>query len=396
MKTRPIALLPAILLSVAPCLPLRAEVIVNSPITLTRRVQVQPIRVKKTTGETATLFGTPAQEIYIKTQVNRIFAQVGIRIDWLPVNDYTNNFAYDGSPSNYYGGGTRPNGDLDVIIANAPVPPKNSDPLVINMFFVEIVPGFGIVAENIANGLANFDYNGIAIQIGNLLPTWEGGRDVAAHVISHEIAHNLGLLHATIANNLMYSGQATSARLITSQRTAIFTNNAGIDGYEFLRTLPPASNYDTWDVANAVPGGPGDDPDGDGLDNIIEFMFGLNPHAFSTLPQPVSGPDGLTWTLPKQAGAVADGIAYQVETTDTLSSWLPAGADSGRSVVLQNDSFALSVRLQPGASGRFMRMNVTIPPAVAGYSLTIVPPSGYQPPARPYSGDSLSADPPGD
>ncbi|HVJ45462.1 MAG TPA: matrixin family metalloprotease, partial [Luteolibacter sp.] len=336
---------------------------------------------------------------------NRIMAQIGVRIDWLPINEYTNDFAFDGSPANYTST-TRPTSHLGTIVTGATTPPKNADPLTLNMFFVEIVPAFNKVEEDIVNGYAYRDSNGIVFQIGDLLPTYQNGRDAVAHILSHEICHNLGLAHSTDQDNLMYSGlNPSSARLTRttnspplppSQKQTILTNDGGIDGYDFLRNLPPSTNYDQWDVANTVPGGPGDDPDGDGLDNIIEFMFGLDPHVFSQLPQPLSDANGLTWTLPKQSGAVSDGIAYQVETSGTLGSWLGAGADGGRSTILQNDSSAMVVRLAPGNTPSFMRLNVTIPATVQGTSITVFPPSDSEPPLPAGPGDSMTVDPPGD
>lgn len=349
-------------------LPAPADVTVNTAQTVTRRVIIQPIRVRKTTGETATTFGTPESERYIKTQINRIWAQVGVRIDWRMMVDYTNNFAFDGSPSDYTSS-TRPSSHLGQIIANAPTPPKSSDATVINMFFIEIVPGFNKLAENYANGHANADANGIAMHVGDVLPTFQNGRDVVAHVIAHEIGHNLGLYHESSgANNLMAQTNATSARLTSTQKTTIFTDHAGTDGYELLKNLPAATQYDQWMVARTTPGRPNEDPDGDGLSNILEFMFDLDPLSPDTLPAPVPSVSGLTWTLPKRSAALTDGIVYSAETSGTLSSWLPAGNDSGRSSILTNSGTLLEVRLNPGADRSFMRLNIQIPSAIAnGY-----------------------------
>jgi hypothetical protein len=383
----------------------RAAVTVNPPQPITHRVQVQPIRVRKTNGETSVTFGTPESEVYIKTQVNRILAQIGVRIDWMPVTEYTNDFAFDGSPSNHTST-PRPTSHLGMIVSGAPTPPKSSDALTLNLFFVEIVPSFNKVPENEVNGYAYRDANGIVFQVGNDLPTFQNGRDAVAHILAHEICHNLGLAHsANGSDNLMAGIGATSARLTNtneplplppSQKQIIFTDKSGIDGFDFLRSLPPSTNYDQWDVANAVPGGPGDDPDGDGLDNIIEFMFGLNPHVHSKLPQPVADVNGLTWTLPKQSGAVADGIVYQVETSGNLGVWLPAGSDGGRSAILQNDPSATIVRLLPGNNPAFMRLNVTIPNAVRGAQVTLFPKDQPQPPLPEEQGDSLIVPPPQD
>ena len=103
--------------------PAAAEVVVQPAVPITHRVQIQPIRVRTTGGAVATTFGNETQSTYILQQINRIWAQVGVRIDWLPFNDYTNNFAYQGT-----GSGARPQADLDTIIDNAGAPPKGCYP----------------------------------------------------------------------------------------------------------------------------------------------------------------------------------------------------------------------------------------------------------------------------
>lgn len=373
-----------------------AEVVVEPAQPLTHRVQVQPIRVKKTTGETAATFGDAAAETYIKQQINRIYAQIGVRIDWLPVNEYTNDFAYDGSPGNY-NSASRPSSHLDTIINSAGIPPKSSNAIVLNMFFIEIVPFFSKTAENVANGYAYLDANGSTMQVGTDLLAWGGSaHDVIARVIAHELGHNLGLDHYTLDSaNLMASGGSTG-RLVASQKTTVFTNNAGTDGFDFLQALPPPTNYSTWASNQNVTGPPDGDDDLDGVKNIIEFMFQTPPKASSQLPQPVAAANGLTWTLPKHAPAVADGIVYRVTTSDALVSWLPAGSDSGRSTVLQNDASALVVRLLSGGSRRFMRLDIQIPANIAAAeAATFIPAqTPLEPPQHAGPGDIMTFTPP--
>lgn len=342
----------------------KADVVVNSPISLTHRVQIQPIRVHKTTGQAAATFGTTSAETYIKNQINRIWAQAGVRIDWLPINEYTSNSAYDGSPADY-STTARPQSQLSTMVSAAGMPPKSSNGIVINLFFVGIVPGFPQTTDNTANGLAFVDSNGVNAWVGPNLLTFTSGMDVIASVLAHEIGHNLGLNHAADGGDNLMSPGGTSSRLTPAQRTTVFTNSGGVDGFDFLQPLPMPSQYSQWAAAQSVTGSPADDDDRDGIPNVVEFMLNLNPRSFSTLPAPVAGPSGLIWTLAKQPAALTDGLVYQVKTSSNLASWLNAGVAGSGSTVIQNTTSTLVVRLDPGLPGRFMRLEVSIPVELA-------------------------------
>lgn len=99
-----------------------------------------------------------------------------------------------------------------------------------------------------------------------------------------------------------------------------------------IRIVPPG--FASWmdNFHPTLEGGPGGDDDRDGIANVIEFAFGLNPlrpDSSSTLPQPIFGPAAATVAftpLPTQPELV-----HTLEWSRNLASWQPANgvADGG-------------------------------------------------------------------
>lgn len=226
-----------------------AALIVNPSQTITQRVTVQIIQTQlgpPASGSPANLFGNATERAEIESMIDTIWAQAGIDVQFLPTtNLYVDTFAYEGTAGN---NNPRPGSDLATIVtqgANAGV--ANPNPLVINMYFVNIVPGFSFTTQNTVNGLAFVGGNGIAAFVGSNLPGFLGGREAIASVIAHEIGHNLGLSHLVESENLMQgSGSANQGeRLNAAQILAALNSPLSTD----ITTVPEPSTWVTCAVA---------------------------------------------------------------------------------------------------------------------------------------------------
>jgi autotransporter-associated beta strand protein len=127
-------------------------------------------------------------------------------------------------------------------------------------------------------------------------------------------------------------------------------------------TTGPASSggYAGWQLANTTTGAPGDDHDGDGVDNGTEYFLGGSAitTGFTALPGVTNtgGTFSVIWTKAATYNGTY-GNGFVVETSDTLAegSWITE--TSGGNVVVTGDEVKYTF---PAGIQRFARLKVTV------------------------------------
>jgi hypothetical protein len=161
------------------------------------------------------------------------------------------------------------------------------------------------------------------------------------------------------------SGTYSIESVVTSDSGAyklVATNSLGSDTSDVVSvTVGSASAYQSWASAQGLSSGVNDgatqDPDGDGVSNLLEFALGGNPLAANSAILPVVARSGanLTLTFDIKTAAKTDYTIGAESTTDLATSWSAVTHGVGGATVVETT-----------VDGSTDRIVVTVPAPAAG------------------------------
>lgn len=180
-----------------------------------------------------------------------------------------------------------------------------------------------------------------------------------AYLFSHDGFHPTTTVQATIAQQVQQA--------FMSKWPALYGTSLPLTDREVVKDvlgLPVSKGFDDYMVASGVPSGQRgttDDPDGDGLKNIVEFaLAGQHPMQRAAdaglQPQTAGSNATLTW-MPRFDSNIYAAISCEQSTT--LSGWtdVPAGQ-----IMVNPDGTVTATVPQPVSGPLFLRLKVTVTP----------------------------------
>ena len=187
---------------------------------------------------------------------------------------------------------------------------------------------------------------------GSPTPTYQWYRN--EEPISGATSATYTVLEASSAN-------AGSYKVVATNAVGSATSNAVV-----VTVGSAATPYETWSSAQGLTGannGATQDPDGDGVVNLLEFALGGNPLSATSAPLPVVARSGanLTFTYDVETAAAGE-FAITAQSSADLATWSAVVHGSGGATIsttaLDADTNRVVVTMPVSSARLFVRLHV--------------------------------------
>lgn len=122
--------------------------------------------------------------------------------------------------------------------------------------------------------------------------------------------------------------------------------------------IAPGERFDAWALQNSV-SNPLSDDDGDGLSNLLEYAFGLDPHSADQRSLMRMSPSGSAYTLTYELDVNRTDIDVVLQKSIDLQTWTSVETVSGTSVLGMQSHYAT---MNTDGAQMFHRLQVTPKP----------------------------------
>lgn len=162
-----------------------------------------------------------------------------------------------------------------------------------------------------------------------------------------------------------------AATLAFGEATQVILGAAVPGGAASVSLARSGRSYAVWSEAAFSPGetrtAAGDDPDGDGVANLVEFFAGSSPLVPNQVPVAVGmeSSGGQRWlVLTIDQSPWAQGVAVEIQTSTDLASWLPVAdtSISGDGAALWKQAGRVAAPAPGGSERRYLRAVVRTAP----------------------------------
>jgi fibronectin-binding autotransporter adhesin len=162
----------------------------------------------------------------------------------------------------------------------------------------------------------------------------------------------------------IFAGKAEGS-VFTASGYPWIISYAGGSGNDLVLTIATAQQAWRYQhfgtIANSGTAADTFDANGDGEQNLMEFATGQDPHA-ATLTRTTLVPNGATleFTYTRANAALADGVIFTVQHSDTLAPGSWSGAGVTEQILSDNDTVqTVLASVAEGTGKRFLRLRVT-------------------------------------
>jgi hypothetical protein len=173
-----------------------------------------------------------------------------------------------------------------------------------------------------------------------------------------------GATASTYSISGLSEASAGSYTVVVSSGSSAVTSSVIVIGLKPAIDAWKSTYWSGTDLSNPLVSGPEADADGDGLENVLEYVLGLNPTTFTPEAAGALGPDPsdeqyLLYSVPLNPNATDYTVKFQRSADLAAGLWTTIDEADPANLVTRTPSL-LSIKLPRAESRSFLRLVSTV------------------------------------